>query len=280
GLTVERASQLIRNARKLLEEKGILEKDFVRASEVMIRRSSTKRLTTGSKNLDALLKGGFEAGAVTELYGEFGSGKTQICHTASVLAQLLEDQGGLGGHVIYVDTENTFRPERIAEIAENRGLDPGKILEGILVARAYSSSHLSLILREIGKHIEEERAKVLIIDSMISHFRAEYPGRATLAERQQKLNAMLHQILRTAEVYGVVVLATNQVSASPEQLFSEQVRAAGGNILAHGTTYRLFLKKAGRYRIARIVDSPYHPEAEAVFAITPKGIEDPPEKRT
>ena len=99
--------------------------------------------------MDDLLAGGIETKAVTEFYGEFGSGKTQICHTLCVTTQTPKDQGGLGARVVYVDTENTFRPERVAEIARARGHDADSILEGIIVAKAFNSSHQELIIGEL-----------------------------------------------------------------------------------------------------------------------------------
>ena len=272
-----KASSLINKARSKLIELGIITKDFVPAIELYERRRAIQRITSGSKNLDDLLGGGIETGAVTEFYGEFGCGKTQICHTLAVTVQLPEDKGGLNANAIYVDTENTFRPERIAEIAENRGLDPVTSLKNITVARAYNSAHQELIIREVGPHIEKNNVKLLIVDSAVAHYRAEFLGRGTLAERQQRLNRFMHQLLRLAEIYNIAVVVTNQVQASPDYFFGDPTRATGGHVVAHTVTYRIYLRKAAKSRIARMVDSPYHAEREVVFIINEKGIDDPPE---
>lgn len=272
-----KASSLINKARAKLIELGIITKDFIPAIELYERRRAIQRITSGSKNLDDLLGGGVETGAVTEFYGEFGCGKTQICHTLAVTVQLPEDKGGLNANAIYVDTENTFRPERIAEIAENRGLDPVTSLKNITVARAYNSAHQELIIREVGPHIEKNNVKLLIVDSAVAHYRAEFLGRGTLAERQQRLNRFMHQLLRLAEIYNIAVVVTNQVQASPDYFFGDPTRATGGHVVAHTVTYRIYLRKAAKSRIARMVDSPYHAEREVVFIINEKGIDDPPE---
>jgi DNA repair protein RadA len=272
-----KATELINKARSKLSELGILAKDFVSAKELYKKRQNIDRITTGSKALDDLLGGGVETGAVTEFYGEFGSGKSQVCHTLSVTVQLPREQGGLEAGAIYVDTEGTFRPERIAEIAEARGLDSAKILDNIIVAKAYNSAHQELIIREVGKQIENFKIKLVIVDSAVAHYRAEFLGRGTLAERQQRLNRFMHQILRIAEVYGVAMVVTNQVQSSPDFFFGDPTRATGGHVVAHTSTYRIYLRKAAKTRVARMVDSPYHPEREVIFVIDSKGIDDPAE---
>ena len=279
GGDTEKASEFITKARNYLIEKGILSKDFINATELYKMRQNIERITTGSHSLDGLFGGGIETGAITELYGEFGSGKTQICHTLSVTVQLPKEKGGLDGGAIYIDTENTFRPERIAEIAENRNLDPLKVMERIIVARAYNSSHQELLLREVGKYIESERVRLIIVDSVTSHYRSDFPGRGTLAERQQRLNGFMHQLLRIAEIYNVAAVVTNQVQSSPDTFFGDPTKPAGGHVVAHMSTYRVYLRKSGKVRVARMVDSPYMAEREVVFMITEKGVEDVPEDK-
>jgi len=217
---------------------------------------------------------------MTEFYGEFGSGKSQICHTLCVMVQTPRGQGGLDGGAVYIDTEGTFRPERIAEIAEARGLDSEKILSGIIVARAYNSAHQELIVKDLGKVLEEKKVKLVILDSAVAHYRAEFLGRGTLAERQQRLNKFMHQLLRTAEIYNVAVVVTNQVQAAPDSFFGDPTRPTGGHVVAHTSTYRIYLRKAAKNRIARMVDSPYHPERDAVFMLDDKGVDDPAEETT
>jgi DNA repair protein RadA len=281
GISAEKAEEFCLKARLILMESGFLDKEFIPASEVMERRKALQRLTTGSHSLDNMLSGGIETQAITELIGEFGCGKTQICHTLCVTAQLPRDEGGLEGTAIYIDTEATFRPERISQIAEARGLQPNKILDGIIFANVYNSSHLQLTIRELGRYIEKFKAKLVVVDSIISHFRAEYVGRGTLAERQQRLNDLLHRLLRTAQVHNVAVVVTNQVQANPDQFFGDPNKPSGGHILAHSSTYRIYIRRsANNTRLARVIDSPYHPaNAEAYFKITERGVEDLQEEK-
>ncbi|MGD0146275.1 MAG: DNA repair and recombination protein RadA [Nitrososphaerales archaeon] len=279
-IDISKAVELNNKARKKLVEMGRLEPDFISAADLLVKRKAIDRISTGSKNLDDLLGGGIETWAMTEFYGEFGSGKSQICHTLCVMVQTPRGQGGLDGGAVYIDTEGTFRPERIAEIAEARGLDSEKILSGITVARAYNSAHQELIVKDLGKVLEEKKVKLVILDSAVAHYRAEFLGRGTLAERQQRLNKFMHQLLRTAEIYNVAVVVTNQVQAAPDSFFGDPTRPTGGHVVAHTSTYRIYLRKAAKNRIARMVDSPYHPERDAVFMLDDKGVDDPAEETT
>jgi DNA repair protein RadA len=282
GVDLKKAIEFSSSARTRLIELGLLDKEFIPASEIYKRRQNIDRITTGSKNLDELLDGGIETQAITEFYGEYGSGKTQLCHTLCVTVQMSRDKGGLEAGAVYVDTENTFRPERIFQIAEVRGLDPLKTLERIIVAKAYNSSHQELIVSELGSVVEKIPIKLVIVDSAVAHYRAEFLGRGTLAERQQRLNRFMHLLLRTAEARNLAVVVTNQVQAAPDVFFGDPSKPTGGHVVAHTSTYRIYLKKAGKNRIARIIDSPYHPESETVFILNEKGVDDPddtPKKR-
>ncbi|NHV97263.1 MAG: DNA repair and recombination protein RadA [Thaumarchaeota archaeon] len=281
GGSRESACALIYVAQTALMKSGLLEKEFIRASEVFDRRKALMRCTTGSKNLDELLKGGVETQAITELWGEYGSGKTQICHTLCITCQLPLEKGGLGGSALYIDTESTFRPERLYQIAEARGLNPQEALNNVVFCRVYNSSHLELVVKSLGRHIEKDNIRLLVVDSVISLYRAEFSGRGSLAERQQRLNSLLHRLLRIAEIYNVAVVVTNQVQAQPDTFFGDPNKPAGGHVIAHASTYRIYLKKAGQERRAILVDSPYHPHSEATFTINEKGVVDPePKKKT
>lgn len=275
---ITKAVDLNNKARKKLVELGRLEPDFISASDLLSKRKNIGRLSTGSKNLDELLSGGIETWAMTEFYGEFGSGKTQICHTVCAMVQQPVDQGGLDAGAVYIDTEGTFRPERLSQIAEARGLDPEAVLSKVMVARAYNSAHQELIAKDLGRIIEKNNIKLVIVDSAVAHYRAEFLGRGTLAERQQRLNRFMHQLLRTAEIYNIAIILTNQVQAAPDSFFGDPTRATGGHVVAHTSTYRIYLRKAGKNRIARMIDSPYHPERDAVFLLNDKGVDDPPEE--
>ncbi|ABL78417.1 DNA repair and recombination protein RadA [Thermofilum pendens] len=267
----ERAMAIIRSAQRLVN-RG---EEFITAKTLFEKRKNIEYISTGVRSLDDLLEGGIEVGSITEFIGEFGAGKTQICHQLSVMVQLPKDKGGLNARALYVDTEGTFRPERIVQIARARGLDPEKTLENIIYARAYNSDHQMLLIDEAKKYIEKYNIRLIIVDSLINHFRAEYPGRENLASRQQKLNKHISQLHRLASLYNLAVVVTNQVMASPDIFFGNPLKPAGGNIMAHGCTYRIWLRKAKEgKRIARIIDSPKHAEKEVAFAITEDGVTD------
>lgn len=266
----EQALKMVDSARALIG----FNKDFVRASDVWEMEKSRRRCTTGCKALDELLMGGVETQAITEFVGEFGVGKTSICHKLAVLVQLPLDQGGLEGSTLYFDTEGTFSARRIWQIAEALGLDANKALGKIIISRVYSSDHQSLLLNHAFKLCKDENVKLVVVDSVISHFRSEYIGREMLAERQQRLNNYLHRLLKLAELYNLAVVVTNQAQSDPDY-FGVPDRPAGGNVLAHACTHRVLLKRGkGSKRIARIFDSPYIPEMERVFRISEKGVED------
>lgn len=269
GLSEEKAISLSLKAREMLQIK------FQTAEELLESRKEITRLTTGSIKFDEILGGGIESRAILELIGEFGVGKTQVCLTLCVTVQLPLKSGGLEGRVLYIDAEGTFRPERIVEISRNHGLEPTDILKNIVVARAFNSDHQILIGEKADELVKDESIKLIIVDSIISHFRAEYIGRGTLADRQQKLNRHLHRLLRIAEIHNIPVVVTNQVVASPAMFFGPSNKPAGGHILAHLSTNRIFLRKSKKTRrIAKVIDSSYLPEAECVFIISDKGIED------
>jgi len=246
---------------------------FLTGVEVLEKRKSLKKITTGSKELDDLLGGGVETQAITELFGKFGTGKTQICHQLAVNVQLPEDKGGMEKTAVYIDTENTFRPERIIQMAQAYGLEPEKILENIAVARAYNSDHQVLLAEKCEQMVEEKNVGLIVVDSLTSHFRSDYQGREKLPDRQQKLNKYIHDLLRIAEENNIAVVVTNQVLTRPDQYFGDPTVAVGGHIVGHGCTYRVYLRKSKKQRrIARLVDSPHLPEREAVFSIERQGI--------
>jgi DNA repair protein RadA len=277
GMEMDESVGICNKARVMLEELGVIDKSFVTATNLYKKRK--ERISTGSKSFDDLLGGGLETKAVTEVYGEFGTGKTQLCHTLCVMVQQDAQAGGLAAKAIYIDTENTFRPERIASIAQARGLDAHTALENIIVAKAYNSAHQELIIEETGPVIEENNVRLIIVDSAVAHYRAEFLGRATLSDRQQRLNRFMHILIRMAETYKVAVVVTNQIQASPDAVFGDTVRPTGGNVVAHTSTYRIYLKRSGKNRIARMVDSPYHAEREILFTLAGRGISDVNEGR-
>ncbi len=249
--------------------------DFVTADKVLERREKVGLITTGSTKLDDLLGGGVETQAVTEVFGEFGSGKTQIAHQLCVNVQLPPEQKGLGGKAVYIDTENTFRPERIRDMAIGAGLDPVKVLRNIYYIRSYNTDQQLLIAEKVDEKVEEENVRLVVVDSLTSHFRAEYTGRGMLADRQQKLNRHLMTLHRIADLHDLAIFVTNQVLARPDIFFGDPTRPIGGHVLAHSATTRVYLRKSKPpKRIARIFDSPNLPEGEAVFNVTEQGIRD------
>eukprot|EP00913_Durusdinium_trenchii_P033962 g31790.t1 len=268
--------------RKLCEVKGIGEqkaariyaaaKQLVSAAEMLQLRRNMVQITTGSAKLDHLLKGG-----ITEVFGEFRCGKTQLCHTLCVACQLPISKGGGESKALYIDTEGTFRPERLADIARRYGLNEEDVLENVTYARAYNAEHQDRLLVEAASVFCESRYAVLIVDSATGLFRTDYSGRGELAERQQALNRYLRKLQRIADEHGVAVVITNQVMASPESgpaaYMGPQVKPIGGHIIGHASQTRLYFRKGkGETRICKVYDSPSLPEGEAMFAIDAGGI--------
>ncbi len=274
GLTYETALKIAEAARRLVKI------DFITAKELWNRRSSMIKISTGCDSLNELLGGGIETQAMTEFWGEYASGKSQLCMKLSVMAQIPKDKGGIEGNALFIDTEATFSPQRIYKMAEALDLDPDKTLENIIYARCYNSDHQLLIVDNSFRLCHEENIKLVVVDSLTSHWRADYIGRETLSDRQQKLNMHLHKLLRLAEIENLAVVVTNQVQANPATFFGDPNRPAGGNVVAHASTHRVLLRKSrGNTRVAKITDSPCLPsEPEAHFMITEDGIDEAPDK--
>jgi len=269
GMGAETAEKVNRLARLKVDP------GFVSASEIMETRKHMLRCRTGSDELNRILGGGVETGVITELIGEFGSGKTQICYTLSVLAQRPVEEGGFGARICVIDTEGTFIPDRIVQIAEARGYDSEEILRNVLIARAYNSEHQLMLIRNLPQVVQEHDVKLVIVDSMIGHFRGEYIGRGTLAERQQKLGGALGNLLRVAEAFNLSVVLTNQVQSKPDVVYGDPNKPTGGHVMAHACTHRVYLRKGrANTRLVRVIDSPYLPEEKVRIAITEAGIAD------
>jgi DNA repair protein RadA len=278
------ASSLIGNARKILTENEVLSKEFSTADDLLEKRNKISRYTTGSEKFDDFLNGGFESQAITEIAGEFGSGKSQICHSLCVAANQLAENSRLGDSdedkqsmvetIIFIDTENTFRADRVYQIAEQNGFDPLTILQKIYHCKIFNSEELESLINNLSQYIEQYNAKLVIVDSIISLHRAEFSGRETIAERQQRLGKMLNKLRRYADIYNIAVVITNQVVSYTDnpQFGSDYIKPAGGNIMGHNSTYRIFLKRSGKNRIATMFDSPYHPNQQTKFAISDDGI--------
>lgn len=248
---------------------------FVTADKILEKKISAAKITTNSENLNKLLGGGIETQAITEVFGQFASGKSQLGFQLAVNVQLPQDKGGLGRNCLFIDTENTFSPTRIIQIAKALKLDPEKTLRNIFVARAYNSEHQMLLVDKAVEMVEQNNIGLIIVDSLTSHFRSDFVGRGELASRQQKLNKHLHTLQRLADAYNLAVYVTNQVMARPDVLFGDPTAPVGGHVLAHQATYRLYFRK-GREgaRIAKLMDAANLPEGEAVFRITENGLVD------
>lgn len=276
--------------RKLCDVKGISEAkvgklkdicrqlvpmDFKTAADALEDRKSLVTLTTGSTELDKLLEGGIETGSLTEIFGEFRTGKTQLCHTLCVTCQLSVTEGGAEGKAIYIDTEGTFRPARLQEIAKRFGMDPDVALENVACARAHNSEHQTELLKLAAAIMAQDRYALIVVDSATALFRTDYMGRGELSERQMQLAQFLRALTRLAEEFGVAVLLTNQVVANPDGMSfaKDATKPIGGNIIAHASTTRLrFRKGRGDNRICTVYDSPTLPEADAQFAVGGQGI--------
>ena len=264
------AQKIIAAAREAVDVGG-----FETGDVILERRKSVAKLTTCSKAFDELLGGGLETQAITECFGEFGSGKSQLAHQLAVNVTRGEDEGGLDGDTVWIDTESTFRPERIRQMSEALELDPETILKRIHVARAFNSHHQMLLMEKANEMTKDYPVRLVVIDSLTAHFRAEYIGRGVLAERQQLLNKHIHELMRFGDIHNAAIYVTNQVAAKPDAFFGDPTRPIGGHIVGHSATFRIYLRKSkGGKRIARLIDSPNLPEAEAVFTVSEEGIRD------
>lgn len=276
GFSEAKVDKLIKEAAKLIPM------GFISATEYREKRAEVCFISTGSTEVDKLLHGGIESGSITEVFGEFRSGKTQLCHTLAVSCQLPIENGGAGGKCMYIDTEGTFRPERIEPIATRLGLDYKVVLDNIRYARAYNSDHQNNLLVHASAMMSEEKYGMLIVDSATALYRTDYNGRGELSARQIHLARFLRCLTNLAETYKIAVVITNQVVATVDAAASmfnaDPKKPIGGNIMAHASTTRLYFRKGrGNTRICKIFDSPCLPESEALFAITEEGIADPDE---
>ncbi len=291
------ASDIVRAAREAADIGG-----FETGSAVLERRNQIGKLSWHIDEVDDLLGGGIETQSITEVYGEFGSGKSQVTHQMAVNVQLPREVGGLHGSTIFIDSEDTFRPERIDDMvrglpdeAINAALEDREIegsaddeeavdeliqsmLEYIHVAKAFNSNHQMLLAEKAneiaGEHEDSEYpVRLLCVDSLTAHFRAEYVGRGNLANRQQKLNKHLHDIDKVGNLHNAAVIVTNQVTSNPDAFFGDPTKPIGGNILGHKSTFRIYLRKSkGDKRIVKLVDAPNLADGEAVMRVQDGGL--------
>lgn len=275
GIGEAKVDKIIEAAHKTMGEKS-----FFTCEELLVKYETGRfKVPTGSSGLDLLLRGGIESGILTELYGEYRSGKTQICHSLALQAQAMED---FAGRVLYLDTEGTFRPDRMKEIGDTLGFDKEAVMGNILVARCFTSEHLMKLLAEASVMMveSEEPFAIIIVDSIMGMFRQDYTGRGELAERQQALGRVLSRLQKMAEEFNCAVVYTNQVMADPSggigSSFAAPPKPIGGHVLAHASTVRMYCRKSkGDERIIKVVDSPSIPEGEATIQIYAGGIKNP-----
>ncbi len=267
----------LETAQKIIKEaiSNVDSKQFS-AADLLLKEKQKLRISTGSNNLDELLGGGIYTGEITEISGEFATGKTQICFQLSVNVQLPVIQGGVEGSVYYIDTEGTFTSTRVAQIASERGFEPKKFLENIAVTRTYNSDHLMFLIKNVEKIIRQRNVKLLIIDSIASHFRAEYIGDNKLVKRQQVVMNLAETLKKLLDKFEIAIVVTNQVIATfDESLFDKSPHPALGFAWAHRPHQRLLLRKGrGPARIARMYDSSRLPDRECIFFLTERGIDD------
>ncbi|TFF97001.1 MAG: DNA repair and recombination protein RadA, partial [Promethearchaeota archaeon] len=271
GIGEKTAKKLIWNARDALNMT-----EFTPVNEMY---ENTEYFTTGSKELDRILGGGFQTGKITEVFGPFKSGKTNLAHTISVTALLPKSKGGLSGAAAYIDTENTFSKSKITRIARRFHIDPKIALNKIYHARIFSSDHQDQMILKAESLCKERNVRLVIVDSLMALLRAEYVGIGMLAKRQGVLNNMIHALSRIAETYNSAILLTNQVATKMMGMFSGD-DAIGGNIVAHGCHFRVAFKTKGfsanssLKRRAVIVDAADLPPEECEFFITNAGVAD------
>jgi len=258
--------------------KSVKPKMFIPATKLYEEQQNIEHLTTGSKKLDELLGGGLETQSITEISGEYGTGKTQLAHQLCINVQLPKDQGGLEGAALYHDVEDTFSIARIRQIAKAKNLDPKKVMDNIIVAKCYNTDHQMFLMNNSEKIIKKHNVKLIVVDGVMSHLRSEYIGREVLAERQQQLNKYLRKLRNLARAHNAVAFITNQVVANPQATyFTPEATAIGGHILAHNVVTRLWIRRPSDMKPTRIIKlykSPKLPSGQVTINITEKGIED------
>lgn len=268
GIGEDTAKKIVAAARKGMAL------EYITAADLYEIRKNKLKMTTGCSSLDMLLEGGLETMSITELSGEFGTGKSQICQQLAVTVQLPIDKGGLDGSCLYIDTEHVVRPDAFIRIAEHKGLEPANVLKRIIYAEGYTSEHQAELLENADEVIKENNVRLIVVDSLTGHFRSEYIGRENLAPRQQKLNQHMHKLIRLARAFNAVAVVTNQVSTTPDAFLSKGPEPIGGHVVGHISHTRIFLRKGrDNLRIAKIIASPFLPEGETPFRITASGIE-------
>ena len=276
GVAKSKADQWVFNAQKILEANDLVRKTDLSVVDLMEYQGNYPTLKTQCLAVDELFGGGVKPECTYEVYGEFGSGKTQFCFT--LVSQAISE----GENVVWIDCEDTFRPTRILEIMKAREFvetkeEMNNALDRITYFYTPQTEALMGTINALSKTMDEKRPRLVVIDGAIGQFREEYLGRGTLADRQNQIARLMTHLKNISYYYKTTVVYTNQVQTDPSIMFGDPVKPIGGNVVGHAATYRVYFKKSGKKRIARMVDSPEHPQADAEFQLTIKGIEDKPE---
>lgn len=282
GQTNDDVHKLFKKARDALEKQSIIGKMFQTGIEKNEFDKNREQISTGSKALDKLFGGGIEVGETTEVYGEYGCGKSQLCHMMMCRMMLSKEKGGLATKDnpdpkgIWIDTENTFIADRIISISKSIGLDPDRVLKNIIVANALNSVDQQIILEQVSTMlVDDKTVRMIVIDSAMGLFRGDYTGRDNLSERQKFLGRFLLLASNIASFYGLAMIWTNQVMISPGVFYGDPVQAIGGTIMAHKSTHRVYFKRSGVKRIGKMVDSPRYAQTEVSFGLNESGLVDP-----
>ena len=258
-------------SQKLLEDNGLIRKSDMSTNELWEYQKAYPVISTKCDEVDNLISGGVRPEATYEVYGEFGAGKTQFCNSLTV--ETIHD----GNNVIWIDCEDTFKPNRIAEMLKAREYaendeEVGEYLNQITYLYCPNTEQLMGTINGLSKILDDKKPKLVILDGAIGQFREEYLGRGTLAERQMQIARLMSHIKNISFYFRCAVVFTNQVQSDPSMMFGDPIKPIGGNVVAHASTYRLYFKKSGKKRLARMIDSPEHAMADAEYILDAKGM--------
>lgn len=273
GVTKSTTDTWCMGSHKLLEEKGVIRDSSMGVIELLEYQKNFNVLQTKCNALDDLFNGGLEPEATYEIYGEFGSGKTQFCNTLTVEAI------NAGDNVVWIDCEDTFKPRRIMEIIQAREYTDNEeeakdMLKHITYFYCPNTEQMMGTVNALSELLMEKKPRLVILDGAIGQFREEYLGRGTLAERQMQIARLMTHVKNISYYFKCTVIFTNQVMSDPSVMFGDPIKPIGGNVVAHASGYRLYFKKPGKKHIARMVDSPEHAQADAEFILNDKGVVD------
>ena len=256
-------------AQKLLEDNDLIRKADMGVTELLDYHDNLPTLGTKCEEVDNLMGGGVKPEATYEIYGEFGAGKTQFCN--SLTCEAIKD----GGNVVWNDCEDTFKPRRIIQMLvareEKTDKEAKEKVSNITYLYTPNTEQLLGTINALSTTLLEKKPKLVVLDGAIGQFREEYLGRGTLADRQMQIARLMTHIKNISFYFRCPVVFTNQVQSDPSMMFGDPIKPIGGNVVAHASTYRIYFKKSGKKRLARMVDSPEHAQADAEYILTAKG---------